>query len=83
LTRHQRCLPRPFRPRGYGALFNRPCAAHRLDYNRYVVPEQRSEYGPAYYGLQKDDRCDKCCLKKCCLKKCCLSKRDEKCADCR
>jgi len=83
LTKRQRCRPRPFRPRGYGSLFNRQCTAHRLDYKRYEVYEQKSEYGPAYYGLQEDGRCDKCCLKKCCLKKCCLSKRDDECEPCR
>lgn len=41
--------PSPFRPRGWGNLFYDPCLRDRIDYNRYVVEELPSRYGPSYY----------------------------------
>ncbi|MGC1273245.1 MAG: hypothetical protein WBC44_06025 [Planctomycetaceae bacterium] len=44
--------PSPFRPRGWGNLFNDdPCRRDRMDYNRYVVKDLPSRYGPSYYPL--------------------------------
>lgn len=44
--------PSPFRPRGWGNLFNDdPCRHDRIDYNRYVVKDLPSRYGPSYYPL--------------------------------
>ncbi len=53
----ERCAPSPFRPRGYGDLFNDPSNCYRMDYNRYQLKESRSDYGPAYYHNQPDGRC--------------------------
>ncbi len=39
----------PFRPRGFGNLFYDPCLNDRMDYNRYVVKDLPSRYGPSYY----------------------------------
>ncbi|MDQ3333070.1 MAG: hypothetical protein M3552_20875 [Planctomycetota bacterium] len=39
----------PFRPRGWGNLFDDPCLTDRMDYNRYVVKDLPSRYGPSYY----------------------------------
>lgn len=41
--------PLPFRPRGLGNLFADDCQHDRMDYNRYVVQELPSRYGPSYY----------------------------------
>ena len=41
--------PSPFRPRGWGNLFDDPCRHDRMDYNRYVVKDLPSRYGPSYY----------------------------------
>ena len=41
--------PSPFRPRGFGNLFDRPCVPDRMDYARYTVRDLPSRYGPAYY----------------------------------
>jgi hypothetical protein len=44
--------PQPFRPRGWGNLFvDDPCRHDRMDYNRYVVKDLPSRYGPSYYPL--------------------------------
>jgi hypothetical protein len=44
--------PQPFRPRGWGNLFvDDPCRKDRMDYNRYVVKDLPSRYGPSYYPL--------------------------------
>ena len=44
--------PQPFRPRGWGNLFvDDPCRRDRMDYNRYVVKDLPSRYGPSYYPL--------------------------------
>lgn len=56
----ERCAPSPFRPRGYGNLFNEQSTCYRMDYLRYVLTNHYSEYGPAYYRLQPDQRCDHC-----------------------
>lgn len=39
----------PFRPRGWGNLFYDPCLNDRMDYNRFVVKDLPSRYGPSYY----------------------------------
>lgn len=41
--------PDPFRPRGWGNLFADDCRRVRMDYNRYVVKDLPSHYGPSYY----------------------------------
>ena len=41
--------PSPFRPRGFGNLFDRPCVPDRMDYARYTVRDLPSRYGPEYY----------------------------------
>lgn len=41
--------PSPFRPRGWGNMGYDPCLHDRMDYNRYVVEELPSRYGPSYY----------------------------------
>jgi hypothetical protein len=44
--------PQPFRPRGWGNTFvDDPCRHDRMDYNRYVVKDLPSRYGPSYYPL--------------------------------
>lgn len=53
----ERCAPAPFRPRGYGNLFNEPSTCYRMDYNRYVLKNHRTDYGPAYYFRSIDQRC--------------------------
>ena len=46
--------PRPFRPRGNGGLFYRPCQPDRMDYARYTVRDLPSRYGPTYYPNYTD-----------------------------
>ena len=41
--------PSPFRPRGFGNLFDRPCVPDRIDYTAYTVRDLPSRYGPTYY----------------------------------
>ncbi|WP_145357604.1 hypothetical protein [Alienimonas californiensis] len=41
--------PSPFRPRGFGNLFDRPCVPDRMDYTPYTVEDLPSRYGPTYY----------------------------------
>ena len=41
--------PSPWRPRGFGNLFDRPCVTERIDYTPYTVEELPSRYGPTYY----------------------------------
>ena len=54
----ERCAPRPFRPRGFGNLFNEPTTCRRMDYHRYVMTvEHKSRYGPSYYSRLPDPRC--------------------------
>lgn len=60
LTKAQRCAPDAFRPRGFGHLFARPCDSFRMDYNPYVVKENRTEYGPSYLLRAQDQRCEDC-----------------------
>ena len=47
--------PSPFRPRGFGNLFDRPCVPDRLDYERYTVRDLPSRYGPAYYPHYREN----------------------------
>lgn len=54
----ERCSPGPFRPRGYGDLSKDPSSCYRMDYRRYTVENYRSDFGPAYYRRQGDQRCD-------------------------
>lgn len=57
LGQYERCQPRPFRPRGYGNLSNRPKTCYRMDYHPYVLKDPTTEYGPSYYLRQPDERC--------------------------
>ena len=57
LTQTERCLPRPFRPRGSGNLQNRPSTCYRIDYNPFVLKDPTTEYGPSYFLRQPDGRC--------------------------
>ncbi|MFH5805794.1 hypothetical protein [Alienimonas sp. DA493] len=41
--------PSPWRPRGFGNLFDRPCVPDRMDYTPYTVEDLPSRYGPTYY----------------------------------
>ena len=58
----QRCAPSPFRPRGYGDLFNRPVTCYRMDYHPYIVENTDNRFGPAYYRRQYDPHCPPCML---------------------
>lgn len=60
LTQCVRCEEDPFRPRGIGHLFARPCDGYRMDYTPYVLCDDDSQYGPAYLARQPDPRCDHC-----------------------
>ncbi len=60
LTSGQRCAPDPFRPRGFGHLFARPCDDHRMEYAPYVLSDGSSQYGPSYIAHQPDPQCDDC-----------------------
>ncbi|GAB4146683.1 MAG: hypothetical protein Tsb009_19480 [Planctomycetaceae bacterium] len=53
----ERCAPSPFRPRGYGDLFNEPTTCYRMDYHRFTLKNGSSLYGPSYYRRQPDPRC--------------------------
>jgi hypothetical protein len=53
----ERCAPSPFRPRGYGNLFNESSMCHRIDYHRYALKDHASDFGPSYYRRQPDPRC--------------------------
>lgn len=57
LNQCQRCLPDPFRPRGFGRLFNRPCDGYRMEYSPYMMSESTSAYGPSYISRKPDPRC--------------------------
>ncbi|HUG92031.1 MAG TPA: hypothetical protein VML55_14425 [Planctomycetaceae bacterium] len=58
LTAQQRCVcPDPFRPRGFGNLFARPCAPHRMEYDPYVIIDERNEYGPSYFLRHPNQFC--------------------------
>lgn len=57
LTQTERCLPRPFRPRGQGNVQNRPSTCYRIDYNPFVLEDPTTEYGPSYFLRQPDGRC--------------------------
>ena len=60
LTKHQRCGPDTFRPRGFGHLFARPCDGFRMEYQPYTLGDAPSKYGPSYVARMSDPRC-KCC----------------------
>ena len=60
LTRAQRCAADPFRPRGFGHLFARPCDSFRMEYTPHVLEASQSQYGPAYLYRAADQRCDDC-----------------------
>ena len=60
LTEAQRCEAQPFRPRGYGDLFARPCDGFRMEYQPYTLNDERSQYGPVYIARQPDPRCEQC-----------------------
>jgi hypothetical protein len=52
-----RCLPAPWRPRGYGNLFYRR-QGYRMDYAAYRLSDPRTQYGPAYYPTGANETCD-------------------------
>lgn len=60
LTQGPRCAPDPFRPRGLGHLFARPCDSFRMEYSPHTLSDGTSPYGPAYIGRQPDPRCPHC-----------------------
>lgn len=60
LTKAQRCAPEPFRPRGFGNQFARPCDSFRMEYSPYLLKENRTEYGPSYLLRAPDQRCEEC-----------------------
>lgn len=63
LTKRERCgNPDPWRPRGYGNLFARPTTPHRMDYNREVLVDPCTGYGPSYFVRQPDPNC---CVRDC------------------
>lgn len=61
LTKYQRCAPAPFRPRGFGNLFARPCDGYRMEYEPYTLQDAPSKYGPSYIARMPDPRCNDCC----------------------
>ncbi len=61
LTQYQRCAPAPFRPRGFGNLFARPCDGYRMEYEPYTLEDSPSKYGPSYVARMPDPRCNDCC----------------------
>lgn len=60
LTAAQRCAPEPFRPRGFGNLFAKPCDPFRMEYNPHVLSQRHSNYGPSYLLRMCDPRCEDC-----------------------
>ena len=62
LTNYQRCAPSPFRPRGFGNMFARPCDGYRMEYEPYTLEDAPSKYGPSYIARMPDPRCNACCL---------------------
>lgn len=61
LTQYQRCEPAPFRPRGFGNLFARPCDGFRMEYEPYSMGDENSKYGPSYMARMPDPRCEDHC----------------------
>ena len=61
LTQYQRCEPAPFRPRGFGNLFARPCDGFRMEYEPYSLGDENSKYGPAYFGHMPNQQCNDHC----------------------
>lgn len=62
-----RCQPTDFRPRGFGNLFARTPSNRRLDYAPYKLANWQTPYGPAYYELPPDQRCQGNCAHGACL----------------
>lgn len=60
LTKAQRCAEEPFRPKGFGNSFARPCDPFRMEYTPYVLNDSCSKYGPTYLLRAADPRCDGC-----------------------
>lgn len=58
----ERCRPAEFNPRGYGRLFARSSLCYRMDYDPYVLPDERNAYGPAYMADPVPYECDQCRL---------------------
>ncbi len=57
---YARCTQDSFRPRGFGNLFARQWNERRVDYGPYRVRDWHTPYGPAYYTLAPDERCEDC-----------------------
>lgn len=57
LKQEERCLPRPFRPRGYGNLQKRPSTCYRMEYRPFELVDPSTKYGPSYFLRQPDSRC--------------------------
>jgi hypothetical protein len=58
LTAFIRCTcPDPFRPRGYGNLFAQPCIPYRMEYDPYVIIDERNQYGPSYFVRHPNQFC--------------------------
>lgn len=55
-----RCGVDTFHPRGFGRLFAKPCGGRRVDYKPFGLDDWGTKYGPAYYQLAEDPRCDNC-----------------------
>ncbi len=47
--------PSPWRPRGFGNLFDRPCVTDRMDYSPYAVEDLPSRYGPTYFPHYREN----------------------------
>jgi hypothetical protein len=62
LGKAERCSPGPFRPRGYGSLFNRATTCYRMDYHPYIAESVEGRFGPAYYRRLPDPHCPPCML---------------------
>jgi len=57
LKQEQRCLPRAFRPRGYGSLLKRPSTCYRMEYRPFELIDATTKFGPSYPLRQPDGRC--------------------------
>jgi len=57
LQKSDRCLPSPWRPRGFGNLFAKR-QGYRMDYAAFRLADPRTLYGPAYYPTGADETCD-------------------------
>lgn len=65
LTKSQRCAPAPFRPRGFGNMFARPCDGYRMEFEPYSLADAPSKYGPSYFAQMPDASCSCCCQDEC------------------